>query len=48
MATEPKTKATCPVCGWEITDPHRATVGGQAVTVCSDECVRALAEGSGT
>jgi hypothetical protein len=35
-----KTTEKCPVCGWEITDRHVATVGGRQVAVCCDDCVR--------
>ncbi len=33
----------CPVCGWEITEDGREVrVGGKTVTVCSEECARAV------
>jgi endogenous inhibitor of DNA gyrase (YacG/DUF329 family) len=36
--------AQCPVCGWDITEEGRREVriGRQTITVCCDECARAV------
>jgi hypothetical protein len=37
--------ATCPVCGWDITEDGKREVrllDGKTVTVCCDECAGAV------
>jgi ribosome-binding protein aMBF1 (putative translation factor) len=43
-----RTKTTCPVCGWEISeDGHKVTIDKRIVLVCCDDCLKKVKENPG-